>query len=146
MTSERQRIKLAEHRGWRILSMREATALGLYRPCETQNLDAWQQLYDPCNKKIAGTEWQNKEWGSLVNLLPNYLNDLTAAHSLLEGLTEEQGRQFMLELYNTFERKYEAFEFAAGEPVLTAWFLFRAKPPEICDAYLHAFGLWEDEA
>lgn len=74
----------------------------------------------------------------------SYLTDLNAIAKAEKTLTEEQGMRFVRELYGVFARTYEAFEHAAGEPVLTTWFLMGATAAQRSEAFLRALGRWKE--
>ena len=81
--------------------------------------------------------------GSYTEGLLSYTTDLNAMHEAEKVLTEEQGRQFVRELYSIFDRANEAFEYAAGEPVVTTWYLLGATASQRAEAFLRTLGKWK---
>lgn len=75
---------------------------------------------------------------------PDYLNDLNAMHEVEKQLTVEQGKDYIRKLYHIYENIYEAFEYAAGEPIVTTWYLFTATAAQRAEAYLRTIGKWKD--
>lgn len=138
MDKKHQRVSIAQYLGAKIITM-EFPEMG----SGTGKKWAWGgDAEKPCaypGGGFYGFGW-NEE--ARISELPDYLNDLNAMQQAVSKLTEEQGLQFVQELYKVLERAYEGFEYASGEPTVTTWYLMTAKAALWAEAYLRALNLW----
>lgn len=128
MTSEKQRVALAEFAGWRFgPEMKDAQTVlePGYQARKEGALLCWVK---------PGNEWFRQE------RIPDYLHDLNAIHEVEKLLSKDQQIQFLMRL---------------SQPVLTAmpldpsyaeeqWCLVTMTAKSRCEAILRAIGKWEE--
>lgn len=122
MTSESRVLALGEVHGWKF----------------KKNDDGSLKLFNPIQKQwvwIDNDPSSEPEW--YIHILPRYLNDLNATHSVWKTLTEPQHSIFRLELQNIVVRDGKL----EGHPAMS---VCNATAEQRSEAFLRTLNLWDD--
>lgn len=120
MTSEAQRILIAEACGW--------------KHYKNTGVDGWWPPY------VLKIENGNPNYGDLVGQCPDYLNDLNAIREAVDTLSFDERTEWLRALVFIVHGVHSDTLQTDAEWTAVA----NAKASQVAEAFCHAKGLWKD--